>query len=176
MVKFIEKVLGNGEINLSVSYSNEWKEKVFWIWYESGQFGAHKLYVKLSDLGEETPNIQTLNEWINDGWRDRGAELDQQVRDKFSKEVIETKVEMLKRHSQVGKELQDIGLEWLRENQDALTPSAVVRLIKDGYEIERASVGVPEALTKMLSVSDEELKKQIEAALTGEDLEIFDAD
>ena len=41
--------------------------------------------------------------------------------------------------------------------------------------MERASVGVPEALTKMLSVSDEELKKQIEAALTGDDLELFDA-
>lgn len=161
---------------MAVSYTNEWKEKVFWIWYESGQVGANKFHVKLSDLGEETPHINTLNEWINDDWRDRAAELDQQVRDKFSKEVIETKVEMLRRHSQVGKELQDIGLDWLRENQDALTPSAVVRLIKDGYEIERASVGVPEALTKMLSVSDEELKKQIEAALTGEDLELFDAD
>lgn len=177
MVKFTEKVLGNGEKNLRIGYSNDYKERVFWIWYEAGRIGVAKLLVKLSELEyENIPVAGTLQEWINDGWRDRADELDQQIRDRFSKEVIETKVEMLKRHSSVGRELQEIGLDWLRDNRESLTPSAVTRLIKDGYEIERASVGVPEALTKMLSVSDDELKKQIEAALTGEDLDLLDAD
>jgi hypothetical protein len=177
MVKFIGKVLGNGEKNLSSGYSNDFKEKVFWIWYESGRIGVGKLLFKLSELGyDDVPIARTLQDWINDGWKDRADELDQQIKDRFSKEVIETKVEMLKRHSSVGRELQEIGLDWLRENRDSLTAAAVTRLIKDGYEIERASVGVPEALTKMLSVSDEELKKQIEAALTGDDLDLLDAD
>lgn len=174
MVKSIEKVLENGEKNLSINYDANYKEQAFWIWYNSGQISGAKLALKLSEIDPDVPSVVTLGKWIT-SWQERAEELDQEVKDQFSAEVVQTKVEMLRRHAEIGKELQDIGLEWIRENKGSLTAAAVTRLIKDGYEMERASVGVPEALTKMLSVSDEELKKQIEAALTGDDLELFDA-
>ena len=132
--------------------------------------------LKLLETEDDAPAIPTIHGWFNESWKERADELDQEAKDQFSKEVVESKVEMLRRHSGVGRELQDIGLEWLRQNKDSLTPAAVTRLIKDGYEMERLSVGVPEALTKMLSVSDEDLKEQIEAIITGDDLDLLDAD
>ena len=174
MVKFTEKALGNGEINLSdLSYGKDFKEKIFWVWYNSGQIYANKLLIKLQEDFGRSPSIGTLQSWIA-GWRDRAEELDQQIKDQFSKEVIETKVEMLKRHASLGKEMQQIGVEWLRENIDELTAASVVRLIKDGSELERNSVGVPEAITKMLSTSDDDLKKEIEDIITSGELKLID--
>ena len=179
MVKFIEKELGNGEINLSHIYDHNYKEKAFWIWYNEGRLPSHRLIERLRETENVTPSPVTVQGWFID-WKDRADELDQEVKDKFSKEVVDIKVEMLRRHAAAGKELQDIGMTWLRSNVDNLTAAAVTRIIKDGYEMERASVGVPEALTKMLSVSNEDLKEQIEALLTGDDLdldlELLDAD
>lgn len=174
MVKFIEKELENGEISLKSTYDNNFKEQAFWVWYNAGQISASRLLLELEKFESDPPALSSLGNWIV-SWRERAEELDQEVKDKFSAEVVQTKVEMLHRHASIGKELQDIGIEWLRDNMDSLTAAAVTRLIKDGYEMERASVGVPEALTKMLSVSDEDLKKQIEAALTGDDIGLFDA-
>lgn len=156
------------------TYDSNYKERAFWIWYNAGQISSLKLALALEEVEDEVPSSGTLDIWLRE-WRERADELDQQVKDKFSAEVIETKVEMLRRHADIGRELQDIGLDWLREHTNELTAAAVTRLIKDGYEMEKASVGVPEALTKMLSTSDEELIKQIEAALTGDDLDFLDA-
>ena len=174
MVKFIEKALGNGEINLSdLSYNKDFKEQVFWIWYNSGQIYANKLLIKLQEEIGRSPAMGTLQTWIAD-WRERADDLDQKIKDQFSQEVIETKVEMLKRHSALGKEMQEIGIEWLRENIDELTAASVVRLIKDGSELERNSVGIPEAITKMLSTSDEDLKKEIEEIITSGELKLIE--
>ena len=174
MVKFTVKALGNGEINLP-QYNQDLKDKAFWIWYNNGKLPATKLLLKLQETEKIVPPRTTLYAWMSD-WKEHADELDQQIKDEFSADVVQTKVEMLRRHASVGKELQSIGIEWLRENLDSLTAAAVTRLIKDGYEMERSSVGVPEALEKMLAVSDDDLKKQIEAALTGDDLDLFDAD
>lgn len=157
------------------TYDSNYKERAFWLWYDKGKLSTTKLSFALQEQEDEVPSKGTLEAWIRE-WRERAEELDQQVKDKFSAEVIETKVEMLRRHASMGRELQGIGLDWIREHKDELTAAAVTRLIKDGYEMEKASVGVPEALTKMLSTSDEDLMKQIEAALTGEDLDFLDAD
>ena len=175
MVKFIEKELGNGENNLTHSYNHVYKENAFQAWYGNNQITSPKLLVLLQAQDGHAPAKETLSKWIVT-WRDRAAELDQEAKDQFTKEVIETKVEMLRRHAKAGRELQDIGMDWVRENKDQLTAASVTRIIKDGYEMEKSSVGVPEALEKMLSTSDEELVKQIEAAIAGEDLDLFDAD
>jgi hypothetical protein len=174
MVKSTRKELENGEKSLVVTYDNNYRERAFWLWYDKGQISSAKLAFALDEQEDNIPSTTTLENWIRE-WRERAEELDQEIKNKFSAEVIETKVEMLRRHANLGKELQDIGLEWIRDHKNELTAASVARLIKDGYDMERASVGVPEALTKMLSTSDEELIKQIEAALTGEDLDFLDA-
>lgn len=160
---------------MSVKYTSHYKEQAFWIWYNAGRCSAPKLILKLPELEGQVPNPSTAGKWIGE-WRERADDLDQQAKDQFTAEVIETKVEMLRRHAKLGKDLQNVAWEWIVKHKDELTASAVVRLIKDGYEMERESVGVPEALEKMLSVSDDELIKQIEEAITGEDMDILHAD
>jgi hypothetical protein len=157
-------------------FADDFKERVFWVWYTKSKPNPQRLLneLVLVEGEDDVPAASTLQTWIVE-WKERADELDQQAKDQFTSEVIGNKVDMLRRHASIGKELQEIGLEWLRENKDELTAHTVARLIKDGYEIERASVGVPEALEKMLSTSDEELIKQIEAAITDEDLDLLNA-
>lgn len=168
------KALENGEINLSHKYSPAYKDEIFWIWYNNSRCSPPKLIILIHPESGYTPSVPTLQGWIGEGWHTKADELDQEIKDQFTKEVIETKVEMLRRHAEIGKEVLGIGLDWITENKDKLTANAAVRLLREGHEMERASVGVPEALEKMMSTSDDELKKQIEAIVTGDD--ILDAD
>ena len=157
------------------NYSDHYKEQIFWIWYNGGKPSYARLATEIppDDRGNY-PGKLTLIDWANSGWRERAEELDNQVKQEFEKEVVEQKVEMLRKHAALGSEMQDLGLTWLKQNPDKITANAAVRMIKDGWELERASVGVPEALQKMLSQNDEDLLKMIEAALTNEDLDLLD--
>jgi len=75
--------------------------------------------------------------------------------------LIQTKVEMLERHAQVGTKMQDIALEYLEEHAEEMSAPAAVRLLVEGIRIERESRSIPEALAKLTSLSDEQLLKEI---------------
>ena len=157
------------------TYNDNYKEIVFWAWYNNGKPSAAKLASIIPANEEGTyPNNYTLMNWMDDEWYARAEDLDTEVRQEFEKEVVEQKVEMLRKHAKLGGELQDLGLQWLKNNPEKITANAAVRMIKDGWELERASVGVPEALQKMLATSDDDLLNMIEAALTGEDLDLIE--
>ena len=69
-------------------YSDEIKESAFRIWYEHGKLTPGKLMNKMASLGEEiVPGEVTLRKWIPE-WRERAAELDQEIKDQFNWRAI----------------------------------------------------------------------------------------
>jgi len=75
--------------------------------------------------------------------------------------VISEKIEMLKRHADVGLQMQNMAIEYLNENRDELSSPAAVRMLVEGIRIERESRGIPAALDKMMNMTDEELMKEV---------------
>ena len=81
--------------------------------------------------------------------------------DEINQRVIAEKVEMLSRHTKLGQEMQDMALDYLKENVDELSSPAAIRLLVEGIRIERESRGVPEALEKISKMSDEQLLSEV---------------
>lgn len=145
-------------------FTDEYKEEVFYVWYNAGKIGARDLFDRIpfpvTNFGNK-PVVTTLSQWILE-FSERALELDKGVRKTMDEATVKAKIEMLERHVEAGKEMQKVALKWLSENFDKLTASAVVRLLTDGLKVEREAVGIPGMLEKLADSSDEELLKQLE--------------
>lgn len=161
-------------------FSSQYREKVFYIWFNHGKPGAHSLLPYISgDMDEwgRIPTLSLLSQWITDDFKPRAEKLDQAIKEKLDALVISEKVEMLKRHADLGTRMQNIAINYLNENLDELSAPAAVRLLVEGVRIERESRGIPAALDKIRDMSDEQLMEQIKGLMTGANvsLEEFDA-
>jgi len=149
----------------NTGFTDDYKNEVFTIWYNLGKPIASVLFEKIpipeTNYGIK-PAAKTMWSWISsDAWRARAKELDAGVQKSVDLVLIQTKVEMLERHAQVGTKMQDIALEYLEEHAEEMSAPAAVRLLVEGIRIERESRSIPEALAKLTSLSDEQLLKEI---------------
>jgi hypothetical protein len=88
--------------------------------------------------------------------------------------LVRAKVEMLERHVKIAKEGQEIALEYLRNAE--LTPAAAVRLLMDMMNVEKGSMGIPEAIEKVVGMSDEDLVQELYKAFEEAPLERLEAE
>jgi hypothetical protein len=155
-------------------------EKVFYIWYNHGKPSAKMLIPYIpADLDEwgRVPNWSTVESWLEDFFVPRANALDAEVKAKLDALLISEKVDMLKRHADVGLKMQDMAIQYLNENRDEISAPAAVRLLVEGIRIERESRGIPAALDKMMNMSDEELTDELKKLMTtSSTLENFNAD
>ena len=147
-------------------YTDGYKLIVFQIWYNNGKPDPSTLKdlipVPDTNYGRK-PSVVTLNEWIRSNFRNQAESLDEEVLEEVNAALVTSKIEMIKRHVEVAQEGQQIALNYLRGAE--LTPSAAVRLLADMMRVEKESMGIPEALSKVVQMSDEQLYKQLREAL-----------
>ena len=85
------------------------------------------------------------------------------VMEQLNAQLVHEKVEMLKRHADVAKEMQELAISTLQLlDVEDFTSSSLIRLWSEGIRIERESIGIPQALEKMSGLTDEQLVKEIE--------------
>lgn len=149
-------------------FSELYKGEVFTIWYNAGKPNERVLYNMLTPdpKNDSIPSRNTLIGWIREDFIFRAEDLDKQVMDQVNANLVAEKVEMLRRHADTGKEMHRIATEWLETNVDELTASTAIRLLVEGIRIERDSVGLPEALKKMMSMNDEELLEEVQSLIS----------
>lgn len=161
--------------NLTVGgyhFSDSYRNDLFLNWYKSGQPGTTEFWLKLPvDTQGNRPEKITLTKWIQE-WKKKAEELDREVEQGLVESTVQAKVEMLGRHIETAQEIQTLSLDYLREHKEELTPNSAVRLLQLGIEIERDSVGIPEALDKMRKLDDEALLNEINAILKDSDITI----
>ena len=155
-------------------FSPEYKYKMFLLWYKQGRPGmyAFSKMVTLDDVGSE-PSLSTLKLWQIQ-WKLEAEILDNQVRTELERRMVKEKVEMLSRHADLGKQMQDLGIDFITDpgNKDSLTSATAVRLLVAGVEIERDSRGLPEALEKIMTQSDDKLLEEIKELTKNSPIEI----
>ena len=154
-------------------------EKVFRIWYERGKISAKQLLrfipASLDEWGR-IPSHSTVESWLEDFFVPRAKELDDEVKRQLDALVIKEKVEMLKRHAEVGVAMQNMSIEYLNEHRDEISAPAAVRMLVEGIRIERESRGIPAALDKIRDMKDEELMEEIKQLVTGAGVKLEDID
>ena len=140
-----------------------YKEELFLLWYKKGKPGHKTFYniIPASSSGWK-PTRQTLARWISSDFLERARALDTAVHKELELRIVHEKVEMLERHAALGEKMQQIGADWLVDNIDDITASVAVRLLVEGWRIERESKGIPKALEKSITMSDDELLDEIQ--------------
>lgn len=117
-------------------------------------------------FGKTEPNMP--NSWrinlVKWRWYDRAQAFDEaQQRKALAKHERDVQ-EMLRRHSDTGKVMQQAGLQSLVGKEGKITtisdvPTAI-RAIATGIEIERKSAGLPSMLVELNALSDEQLQRR----------------
>ena len=178
----LDKIIPDDEdiiTTTSRGFTDEYKEECFLIWYQAGKPSSVDLMKRIpfpkTNMGNK-PTMLTLRNWITDMFTDRGREMDEEVKVAMTESMVKTKVEMLKKHIEVGQEMQHLALDWMRDHKDELTASASVRLLVEGLRIERESVGIPEMFEKMQDKSDQELLEEVQKLIEKGDVTIESID
>lgn len=147
---------------------------MFLRWFDNGRPGS-LVFRRTMPPNEDghIPKDSTLNYWIAK-WKKDAEVLDAQIKSELEKRLVKEKVEMLYRHAELGKQMQDIGIDFLTDpgNVDEITSSVAVRMLVAGIEIERESRGLPESLEAVMKQTDEDLINRIAEITKDSPLEI----
>jgi len=157
-------------------YTDDYKYQVFLLWYNSGKPAARATWNMIPESwGDHKPNSDTVAIWIrSDRFQDQAKALDESVVKEIEARMIKEKVEMLSRHAQIGFDIQNLAIEKIMDKDAELSSNALVRLLIEGIRIERESRGIPQAIEKMTTRTDEELLDEIQRLTGGAEVEILE--
>lgn len=155
----------NPEQDQRASYSGEFKASVFQAWYSNEEPPANVL---LDILGKEGIfdqvtgyylNENTLSFWISTQFPAYAAVLDSQFVRQMDSQLVEAKVQMVKRHLEVMGKLQDKAWEYIDAHGLENSRNAITALFK-AVAYEREARGLPVgAFEKISEMTDEELEE-----------------
>jgi len=149
----------NNQPKQLMAYTDTYKELCFVAWYKAGRpSGMRFLQAIPVDDNDRKPTLVLLNEWRSMlSWDMRADVMDSEVARQIEKQAIEEKVEMFRRHAQLGQDLQTKGMEFF-DTHPIEKDSTALRMVIEGASMEKASRGLPEALLKDAELSDDDLK------------------
>lgn len=149
-------------------FTRGYKYDVFLLWYEGGQPAASSLRNMLNPdpTNGRTPGHATLQNWIIKNFRPKADVWDRGVDEEMKGNLVQAKLEMLARHAKVGKQMQIMAIDYLNDHLNEITPAVAAKLLIEGIKVERVSLGIPEAIEKMVTQTDEELMGELKKILT----------
>ena len=153
-----------GDVIVRKEFSDTYKSDLFLLWYNGKQPAAKRLWEMIPEDWNGAPALDTVRTWIKDIFRPRAEDLDKRLAQELEGRLIQEKVEMLYRHAELGRKIQRKALDCLDQiDPENLSSNAAVRLLVEGVRIERDSVGLPQALEKMIiNASDEDLLERVQ--------------
>lgn len=147
-----------------VAFTPHYQEECFTLWYSAGRPRTARQTldsIKEDEHGRK-PSEALIRTWRNDlGWDARADVLDAKADSIVEDELIGARVMMLKEQASRGRQLQVMGLEYLKENDFDTSASAVSAVFK-GANLERTSRGLSEHLVKMLKMPDDKLTLEVQ--------------
>ena len=164
-----------------INFSDQYREDVFWLWYNDGCPPLHDLSTELPVHRKTRPTYNTIRIWYEKyAWKKRAEALDNQVVEDLERNAIESRVEMLSRHAEVGLKMIEKGLAFLESKDGGITEQrSAINAIKVGAAIETVSRGIPDALLKTGKMSDKQILniiRQLGDGISPKELPDFDVE
>jgi len=131
--------------------------------------------IPASDDGEK-PSKGTLKNWIEQDFNPKADEMDLEFYAKVEDEAMEEKAVMLQQHADLGKEMRDMAVKYLRDHEEELTANSAIRLFIEGVRIERDSRGLPDALKKISNRTNDELLGDLQRLLADGNIDFQEFD
>lgn len=169
----------------SNDYSEDYKESCFYVWYKSGRpklssnNGSKIIPLMPVDERGKKPTLVTIKTWMGDGnWDQRADALDAQVSIRLDEEAIASRIDTLRTLAENGRTLKDKGLDFIKSKDKPFegNPSAAVRAIVAGSEMEFKYAGAADMLANIAGMSDRQLDKELARLLGKNENEIIDAE
>jgi len=145
------------------SYNPDYKLRLYTLWYNSGKPSAkqfRKSIVEPDPYVGTVPAVSILSAWIHKEWGNAAQELDVQVNQQLEQTMVMEKLEVLKRHADIAKKMQDMAITYLDEHGPGSSRNAIEMLVK-GLDIERNSIGAPSQLARISEMSNEDLMDEL---------------
>lgn len=148
------------------NYSEHYREETFFLWYRGGRKISNKFANSLQEENGQRPTFKTVEKWRDAyGWVERAESLDTELSTALQKEVINERIEMYQEHVEVADSLIAKGKKFLAEHEIS-DMSDALKAISLGVDIHRASVGQKVLGQKILTMSDDQLTKEINKLLS----------
>ena len=146
----------------SINFSDEYVEQVFFAWYKNNKMGGKSFVNRLApDSRGRTPSATIVKSWmITKGWMERADAMDAEASMALTKEVIDERIQMFRRHAEVGQELIERGMKYLLEH-GIDNSQAAIRAIDIGVATQRISTGQAEMGAAVLKMRDSQLDKEL---------------
>ena len=159
-------------------YSDSYKNDLFLLWWKNQKPFSKRLWQMIpEDWDGSKPAVTTVERWVREIFVSRAETLDNRLAQEMEGRLVKEKVEMLYRHAEVGRKIQKKALDCLDKiDPSDLSSNSAVRLLVEGVRIERDSVGLPQALEKMMSASDEDLLERVQKLTKESQAEILTDD
>ena len=153
-----------GDVVKAPPHSDSYKNDLFILWWKNQKPFSRRLHQMIpEDWDGDKPAVSTVATWIKEIFAPRADKLDAELAQEMEHRLVKEKIEMLYRHAEVGRKIQKKALDCLDTIEpDKLSASAAVRLLVEGVRIERDSVGLPQALEKMINATDEDLLSRVQ--------------
>lgn len=155
-------LIDDKRIERVAAYTEDYKTECKHAWFSAGRPPRAKDFLECVpfDAHGRKPTINLLREWRRDlMWDFWADEMDSKAVAIVEDELIVKKTEMLRRHAEMAENLQNLGMEYLKNGKFDSSASAVQAIIR-GAELERTSRGFGEMLLKMSKMGDSELKDE----------------
>lgn len=160
---------------LETDYSQAYKDEAFYLWYKNTRMSLNELVkiLPLDDRGK-LPHMQSVFRWKQDANWDQWADsLDAKVSEQLDMTVITERVEMYRKHAEMGEKLSSQGMKYL-ETSGIESDNAAIRAIVEGIEIEGKNRGLADALSRVFAMDEKELDTELRKMLTNKSGEVDD--
>ena len=149
--------------------TDDYRLATYMLWYNAGKPSAEVLRRNLQPdpASGIIPSLGAVQEWIKNIFIPMALELDEQVADSVNQAMVTQRIEMLDRHAVIAKEMQEMALEYLRENGLGSSKNALMALI-NGVKMEHDARIIPtDILAKLGDMSDDKLLDMFTDMLNG---------
>lgn len=145
------------------TFTDDYKDQIFYHWYDNGRIVNFALMEKIPESPNgRKPSEGTIKNWaLQDNWSDRANGMDGQIARAMDNTIIDKRIEMYKHHAQIGQDMVEMGMQFLREN-GIKSDQAALRAITDGVDIQRQSIGLAEALSKISTMDNDQLTRELQ--------------
>lgn len=140
-------------------WSEEYKFKIFNLWYTSGKPGPAMLVQMVDEddpMTDQRPNQHIITNWIYRDFVKMAMPIDDDVSKALQKQLVADKLEVMEYQAGMARELYDMGMDWLREKGLGNSRTALTAVVQ-GMQIERETRGAPQILGNIAKLNDQEL-------------------
>ena len=151
-----------------LEYTEEYIDDVFYRWHGADRIISQAFISQLEpDKNGRTPTKEAVTRWRDSrGWIERADALDAEISVQKDRHIIDLRMEMFKKHAEIGGQLIEKGITYLQEHGVENSNSAI-RAIDLGLTTERVSTGLAEVYVKISKMSDEDLTKELKKLIGG---------